>query len=70
MLCGQAARSARAALTITLPPEIGDRQLLIAMAFGVVMFSLLVQGVSLSLVVRRAGLAGIAAAPPLQGDSR
>jgi CPA1 family monovalent cation:H+ antiporter len=51
----------RGALTITLalalPPEIAQRQLLIAMAFGVVLFSLLVQGVTLSLIVRRAGLA-------------
>jgi CPA1 family monovalent cation:H+ antiporter len=51
----------RGALTITLalalPPELAERQLLIAMAFGVVLFSLIVQGVTLSLVVRRAGLA-------------
>lgn len=51
----------RGALTITLalalPPEIAQRQLLIAMAFGVVLFSLLVQGVTLSLVMRLAGFA-------------
>lgn len=51
----------RGALTITLalalPPDFPRRQLLITMAFGVVLFTLLVQGVSLSLVVRRAGLA-------------
>src|SRR5207248_6056167 len=51
----------RGALTITLalalPPGFPDRQLLVAMAFGVVLFSLLAQGVTLSLVVRRAGLA-------------
>jgi CPA1 family monovalent cation:H+ antiporter len=51
----------RGALTITLalaiPPELPQRQLLIAMAFGVVLFSLLVQGVTLALVVRWAGLA-------------
>jgi CPA1 family monovalent cation:H+ antiporter len=51
----------RGALTITLalalPSEIAERQLLIAMAFGVVLFSLLVQGVTLSFVVRRMGLA-------------
>jgi monovalent cation:H+ antiporter, CPA1 family len=50
----------RGALTITLalalPPEIPERQMLVAMAFGVVLFSLLVQGVTLSIVVRRAGL--------------
>jgi monovalent cation:H+ antiporter, CPA1 family len=50
----------RGALTITLalalPPEVADRQLLIAMAFGVVLFTLIVQGVTLPLVVQRAGL--------------
>ncbi|MDQ6673667.1 MAG: cation:proton antiporter [Chloroflexota bacterium] len=49
----------RGALTITLalalPMQMPDRQLLIAMAFGVVLFSLLVQGVTLSPVIRRAG---------------
>jgi CPA1 family monovalent cation:H+ antiporter len=51
----------RGALTITLalalPPEVPERPLLIAMAFGVVLFTLLVQGMTLALVVRRAGLA-------------
>ncbi len=51
----------RGALTITLalalPPEFPERQLMIAMAFGVVLFSLLVQGVTLSLLVQRTGLA-------------
>lgn len=51
----------RGALTITLalalPSEIPDRQLLIAMAFGVVLFTLLVQGVTLSGVIQRTGLA-------------
>ena len=51
----------RGALTITLalalPAGFPERQLLIAMAFGVVLFTLLVQGVTLSLVVQRAGLA-------------
>jgi monovalent cation:H+ antiporter, CPA1 family len=51
----------RGALTITLalalPPQLPERQLLIAMAFGVVLFSLVVQGVTLSIVVQRAGLA-------------
>ena len=53
----------RGALTITLalalPPEFPERQLMIAMAFGVVLFSLLVQGVTLSLLVRRTGLAAV-----------
>jgi monovalent cation:H+ antiporter, CPA1 family len=52
----------RGALTITLalalPPEVPERQLLIAMAFGVVLFTLLVQGITLSFAVQRAGLAG------------
>jgi monovalent cation:H+ antiporter, CPA1 family len=51
----------RGALTITLalalPPQLAERDLLIAMAFGVVLFTLLVQGITLPLVVRRAGLA-------------
>jgi CPA1 family monovalent cation:H+ antiporter len=51
----------RGALTITLalalPAEIAERQLLLTMAFGVVLFTLLVQGLTLPLVVRRAGLA-------------
>ncbi len=51
----------RGALTITLalalPQELPERQLLIAMAFGVVLFSLLVQGATLSTVIERTGLA-------------
>jgi CPA1 family monovalent cation:H+ antiporter len=51
----------RGALTITLalalPPEVPERSLLIAMAFGVVLFTLMVQGLTLPLVVRRMGLA-------------
>jgi CPA1 family monovalent cation:H+ antiporter len=51
----------RGALTITLalalPPALPERQLLISMAFGVVLFSLLIQAVTLSVVVQRAGLA-------------
>jgi monovalent cation:H+ antiporter, CPA1 family len=51
----------RGALTITLalalPPEFAERQLMISMAFGVVLFSLLVQGVTLSRLVQRTGLA-------------
>jgi CPA1 family monovalent cation:H+ antiporter len=50
----------RGALTITLalalPADMPARQLLIEMAFGVVLFTLLVQGVTLSLVLQRAGL--------------
>ena len=51
----------RGALTITLalavPAQVPERQLLIAMAFGVVLFSLVIQGATLPLVVQRAGLA-------------
>jgi len=51
----------RGALTITLalalPPQLAQRQLLIDMAFGVVLFTLLVQGVTLSRVIQLAGLA-------------
>ncbi len=49
----------RGALTIILalglPPETAQRDLLVAMAFGVVLFSLVVQGLTLPLVLRRAG---------------
>jgi monovalent cation:H+ antiporter, CPA1 family len=51
----------RGALTITLalalPADFPERQLLLAMAFGVVLFTLLVQGITLSLVVQRTALA-------------
>jgi CPA1 family monovalent cation:H+ antiporter len=44
-------------LALALPAEFPERQLLIAMAFGVVLFTLLVQGITLSLVVQRTALA-------------
>jgi CPA1 family monovalent cation:H+ antiporter len=51
----------RGALTITLalalPADFPERQLFIAMAFGVVLFTLLVQGVTLPAVIKRTGLA-------------
>ncbi len=51
----------RGALTVTLalalPVDIPERSLLIAMAFGVVLFTMVVQGITLAIVVRRAGLA-------------
>ncbi len=51
----------RGALTITLvlalPPETPGRDLLLAMSFGVVLFSLVVQGLSLPLLLRSLGLA-------------
>jgi CPA1 family monovalent cation:H+ antiporter len=50
----------RGALTITLalalPQDFPQRDLLIAMAFGVVLFTLVVLGVSLPWVIRRSGL--------------
>jgi NhaP-type Na+/H+ or K+/H+ antiporter len=45
----------RSPLALALPPDLAERQLLINMAFGVVLFSLLVQGMTLSVMVRRAG---------------
>jgi CPA1 family monovalent cation:H+ antiporter len=51
----------RGALTITLalalPADIADRQLLIDMAIGVVLFTLLVQGLTLGQLLKRTGLA-------------
>jgi len=44
-------------LALALPAEIPDRQLLLNMAFGVVLFTLLVQGLTLPVVLRRTGLA-------------
>jgi CPA1 family monovalent cation:H+ antiporter len=50
----------RGALTITLalalPAEIADRELLIDMSIGVVLFTLLVQGLTLGQLIKRAGL--------------
>ena len=46
----------RGALTITLalalPPDAPSRDLIVAMSFGVVLFTLLVQGLSLPLLLR------------------
>jgi monovalent cation:H+ antiporter, CPA1 family len=51
----------RGALTITLalalPADFADRQLFISMAFGVVLFTLVVQGVTLPALIKRTGLA-------------
>ncbi len=46
-----------ASLALALPLDTPARDLLIAMAFGVVLFSLIVQGLTLPLVIRWAGLA-------------
>jgi len=50
----------RGALTVTLalalPPEAPERDLLVAMSFSVVLFTLLVQGMSLPLLLRKLGL--------------
>lgn len=45
------------ALALGLPPSTPSRDLLIAMAFGVVLFTLVVQGLTLPLLIRRLGLA-------------
>jgi CPA1 family monovalent cation:H+ antiporter len=45
-----------AALALALPATLPARDLLVAMAFGVVLFTLVVQGATLPLVVRRLGL--------------
>jgi monovalent cation:H+ antiporter, CPA1 family len=44
------------ALALALPPEAPSRDLIVAMSFGVVLFALLVQGLSLPLLLRRLGL--------------
>lgn len=50
------------ALALGLPPGTPSRDLLIAMAFGVVLFTMVVQGLSLPLLIRRLGLARTGAA--------
>jgi CPA1 family monovalent cation:H+ antiporter len=45
-----------AALALALPGTVPHRELLIAMAFGVVLFTLVVQGLTLPLLIRRLGL--------------
>jgi NhaP-type Na+/H+ or K+/H+ antiporter len=45
------------ALALALPADAPARDLLVAMAFGVVLFTLLVQGLTLPLLIRRLGLA-------------
>ena len=44
------------ALVLSLPATFAERELLRVMAFGVVLFSLLVKGTTMSLVLRRLGL--------------
>ncbi|MGE3269343.1 MAG: cation:proton antiporter [Chloroflexota bacterium] len=44
------------ALALALPAQTPSRDLLIAMSFGVVLFTLVVQGLTLPLVIRRAGV--------------
>jgi CPA1 family monovalent cation:H+ antiporter len=44
------------ALALALPPETPSRGLLTAMAFGVVLFTMVVQGLSLPLIIRVLGL--------------
>lgn len=45
-----------AALALALPPATPHREVVIAMAFGVVLFTLVVQGLTLPFVIRRLGL--------------
>jgi monovalent cation:H+ antiporter, CPA1 family len=45
------------ALALALPAELPARDAVIAMAFGVVLFTLVVQGLTLPLVIKRLGLA-------------
>lgn len=49
------------ALALAVPSAVPQRSLLVTMAFGVVLFTLLVQASTLALLVRRLGLAGTAA---------
>jgi CPA1 family monovalent cation:H+ antiporter len=46
------------ALALSLPKTFPERPLLIAMVFGVVLFSLLVQGLTISPLLRTLGLSG------------
>ncbi|MEJ7761760.1 MAG: sodium:proton antiporter [Thermomicrobiales bacterium] len=45
-----------AALVLALPPDTPHRDVLVAMAFGVVLFTLVVQGLTLPVVIRRLDL--------------
>ena len=45
------------ALALALPNETPQRELLVTMSFGVVLFSLVVQGLSLPMLLRRLNLA-------------
>lgn len=45
-----------AALALALPPDTPHREVVTAMAFGVVLFTLVVQGLTLPIVIRRLGL--------------
>ena len=44
------------ALAISLPDALADREALLAMAFGVLLFTLMVQGTTIQLLLRRLGL--------------
>jgi CPA1 family monovalent cation:H+ antiporter len=44
------------ALALSLPPSLAERELLRVMAFGVVLFTLLVQGTTMQVLLRRLGL--------------
>lgn len=44
------------ALVLTLPASFADREVLLIMSFGVVLFTLLVQGTTMNMLLRRLGL--------------
>ena len=54
------------ALALALPAETPHRELLIVLAFGVVLFTLVVQGLTLGPLLRALGLVGV---PPLAGPA-
>jgi CPA1 family monovalent cation:H+ antiporter len=43
------------ALALSLPPDLPNRELLQGITFGIVLFTLLVQGTTVNAVVRRSG---------------
>jgi len=51
------------ALALSLPPDLPNRELLQGITFGIVLFSLLVQGTTVNAVVRRSGALAIEPRP-------
>jgi len=50
------------ALALGLPAALADREMLLAMTFGVVLFTLLAQGTTIQFLLRRLGLVGVSEA--------